>query len=91
MDPVDLAGNVSLEAADDLLLGFALGGPLCDISSGALIASHTADGDHVQRSVGVAVAVSVQTPSTPTSSGAASVTSRSSCSSSSEISSERRW
>src|SRR5688500_18314292 len=47
--PVDLAGNVSLEAANDLLLGLALGGALCHVGSGTLVAAHAADGDHVQR------------------------------------------
>src|SRR5215208_4577605 len=54
-DPVDLTGDVSLEAADDLLLGLALGCTLGDVGSGPLIAAHAADGDHVECPVGMSV------------------------------------
>src|SRR5829696_9591908 len=60
-DPVDFTGNVSLQTTDDLLLGLALGGTLGNVGSGTLVAAHAAEGDHVQRPVGVAVAMTVQT------------------------------
>src|SRR5688572_7983039 len=57
---VDLAGDVALEAADDLGLGLALGGAALCVCSGALAVAQAADGDHVQRAVGVAVAAVVE-------------------------------
>ena len=50
-DPVDLTGDVSLEAADDLL-GLALLGASFDVGPGALVTAHAAHSDHVEGSVG---------------------------------------
>src|SRR3954449_1691133 len=58
---VGLAGDVALEAADDLLLGLALGNPALRVGARALAVTQAADGDHVQRAVGVAVAAVVET------------------------------
>jgi hypothetical protein len=57
---VDLAGDVSLEAAHDLALGFAFTRATLGVSAGALAVAQAADGDQVQRSVGLAVAARVQ-------------------------------
>src|SRR5215216_2029065 len=57
---VDLPGYVALEAAHDLSLAFALGGAPYDVVLGATISSHPSQTDHVQRSVGVPVATSVE-------------------------------
>src|SRR3954451_7145069 len=58
---VGLAGDVALEAADDLLVGLALGNPALRVGARALAVTQAADGDHVQRAVGVAVAAVVET------------------------------
>src|SRR5687768_14575643 len=60
-NPVDFTGDVSLEAADDLLFGLAFGGALSDVGSGALVMAHATDSDHVECPVGVTVAMAVQT------------------------------
>src|SRR3954454_25347533 len=52
----ELAGDVALEAADDLGLGLAFGGAALGVGAGAVAVAQPADGDHVQRAVGVAVA-----------------------------------
>jgi len=57
---VRLAGDVALEAADDLGLGLAFGGAALGVGAGALAVAQPADGDHVQRAVGVAVAAVVR-------------------------------
>src|SRR5687767_7920054 len=57
---VNLPGNVALEAADDLSLALAFRGTPCDVLLGATISSHPSQTDHVQRSVGVPVATSVE-------------------------------
>ena len=57
---VELAGDVALEAADDLGLGLAFGGASFGVGAGLLAAAQAADGDHVQRSIGVAVAAGVE-------------------------------
>src|SRR5215210_3681012 len=57
---VDLAGDVALEAADDLGLGLAFGGAALGVGAGAFAAAQAADGDHVQGAVGVAVAAVVE-------------------------------
>src|SRR5580693_8072395 len=57
---VDLAGDVALEAAHDLALGFAFGGAALDVGAGALAVAQAADGDEVKRSVGLAVAAVVE-------------------------------
>src|SRR3954452_24189580 len=48
---VDLADEVALEAADDLHLGVAFGGLLCDVALGARVQPHAADHGQVQRGV----------------------------------------
>src|SRR3954453_15649876 len=57
---VDLAGDVALEAADDLGLGLALGGAALRVGAGGLAMAQAADGDHVQGAVGVADAPGVE-------------------------------
>src|ERR671915_37930 len=57
---VDLARDVALEAADDLGLGLALGGAALGVGARSLAVAQAADGDHVQRAVGVAVAAVVE-------------------------------
>src|SRR3954471_21042008 len=57
---VELAGDVALEAADDLGLGLAFGGAPRGVSAGAFAVAQATDGDHVQRAVGVAVAAVVE-------------------------------
>src|SRR6188472_4659145 len=53
---VELACDVALEAADDLGLGLAFGGASFGVGAGAFAVAQAADGDHVQRAVGVTVA-----------------------------------
>src|SRR5712691_6645455 len=57
---VGLAGDVALEAAEDLAsvesVGFAFGG----VGAGAGVVAEAADGDHVECSVGLAVAAVVE-------------------------------
>src|SRR5687768_15978844 len=57
---VGLAGDVALEAADDLLLGLALGDAPLGVGACAGAVAQAADGDHVQGAVGVAVAAVVE-------------------------------
>src|ERR1019366_9731490 len=57
---VDLAGDVALEAAEDLALGLAFGGPSLRVGAGALAVAQSADGDQVQCPVGLAVAAVVE-------------------------------
>ena len=57
---MDLAGDVALEAADDLLLGLALAGAALDVGAGLRAVAQTADRDHVQGSVGLAIAPVVE-------------------------------
>jgi len=57
---VDLAGDVALEAADDLGLGPAFGGTACGIVAGALAVAQPADSDEMQCPVGLAVATRVE-------------------------------
>ena len=57
---VDLAGEVALDAADDLGFGQAFFGPPFDIGAGAGTEPHTDDNGQVQGLVGVAVAAAVQ-------------------------------
>src|SRR3954452_4595226 len=52
---VDLAGEVALEAADDLHFGMALGGLLRDVGLGARVQPHAADHGRVQRGVCLSV------------------------------------
>ena len=57
---VDLAGDVALEAAHDFALGLAFGGAAFDVGAGALAVAQAADGDQVQRAVGLAVTAVVE-------------------------------
>jgi hypothetical protein len=57
---VGLAGDVALEAADDLGLGLALGDAALGVGAAALAVAQADDGDHVQGAVGVSVAVGVE-------------------------------
>src|SRR5689334_19514822 len=50
------AGDVALEAADDLFLGFALGGAPGGVGLGAWVAGQAGHGDGPQRGVGLPVA-----------------------------------
>src|SRR6266540_5420516 len=56
----DLAGDVALEAAQDLLLGLALGGAPGEVVAGGLVPAQPDDHDAVQRRVGLAVTTAVQ-------------------------------
>src|SRR5215210_3711014 len=58
---VDLPGYVALEAADDLSLALALHGAPRDVLLGASISAHPSQADHVQRTVSLPVASSVET------------------------------
>jgi hypothetical protein len=57
---VDLAGDVALEAADDLAFAEAFGGAAGDVVAGGLVVSHPDDGDDVEGAVGGAVAASAE-------------------------------
>src|SRR5215207_5357631 len=57
---VNLPGDVALEAANYLSLALAFRGAPYDVVLGATISSHPSQTDHVQRSVGVPVATSVE-------------------------------
>src|SRR6266536_6206997 len=57
---VELAGDVALEAADDLGFGQALGGATVGVGAGASAVAEAADGDQVDCAVGVAVAAAVE-------------------------------
>src|SRR5258708_11013167 len=53
---VELAGDVALEAADDLFLGQAFGGASLHVVTGATAGCHAGQGDHVEGAVGLSVA-----------------------------------
>ena len=57
---VDLAGDVALQAAEDLAFGLALGGASLRVGACALAVAQPADGDEVQCPVGLAVAALVE-------------------------------
>src|ERR1700691_2518336 len=57
---VDLAGDISFEAADDLFLGQALGGAALDVGTGGGVVAHAGDDDHVEGAVGLPVAAAVE-------------------------------
>ena len=57
---VGLARDVALEAAHDFALGLAFGGAAFRVGAGALAVAQPADGDQVQRPVGLAVAAVVE-------------------------------
>src|ERR687885_850476 len=59
-DLVDLPGYVSLEAADGFAAGFAFGDAPGEVVAGAGVAAQSADGDAVERAIGLAVAAAVQ-------------------------------
>lgn len=58
-DAVDLAGDVALEAADDLGLGQALGGAPLDVGAGGCVVAHADQHDAIEGGVGLAVAAAV--------------------------------
>src|SRR5713101_8503215 len=64
---VDLAGDVALEAADDLFLAEAFGDAALGVGAGASAGAQPTDGDQGGGAVGVAVAAAVE----PVSGGAA--------------------
>src|SRR5215212_3735968 len=51
---------LSLEAANDLLFGFALPGAPRHVRPGTLVVAHTGEGDHVKCAIGIPVAPAVQ-------------------------------
>src|SRR6266702_3278378 len=57
---VDLAGNVTLQAADDLLLGQALFGAPLDVGAGGGTGAHPGDDDPPQGVAGLAVAAGIE-------------------------------
>jgi hypothetical protein len=57
---VDLAGDLVLEAAHDLALGFAFAGAAIGIGAGAFAVAKATDSDQVQSSVGLAIAARVE-------------------------------
>src|SRR5690606_8523200 len=57
---VELAGDVAFEAADDLLLGHAVFGASFHVGAGAGVPAQAADGDPVERFVGLSVAAAVE-------------------------------
>src|SRR6266516_4801264 len=64
---VDLAGDVALEAADDLFLAEAFGDAALGVGAGASAVAQPADSDQVEGTVGLAIAAAVE----PVSGGAA--------------------
>jgi hypothetical protein len=57
---VDLAGDVALEAADDLTFAQSFGGASFDVVAGGLVVAHPDDGDDVQRAVRGTVAAAAE-------------------------------
>ena len=57
---VDLAGDVALEAAEDLELGLSFGRAAARVGARARAVAQAADGDQVQGAVGLAVAAVVE-------------------------------
>jgi hypothetical protein len=57
---VDFAGDVELEAADDLFPGLALGEAAGHVVLGRSVPAESADDDDVERGVGLAVAAAVE-------------------------------
>ena len=58
---VDLSGDVTFEAADDLAAVFAVVAPFMDIGDGWLVAAHAGGGDLPEGLVGLAVPAAVET------------------------------
>src|SRR5215210_261552 len=56
----DLAGNVALEAADDLLAGLVLGCTASSVGAGGFMPPQTDDHDAVEGGVGLPVAAAVE-------------------------------
>src|ERR1700751_939986 len=52
---VDFAGDVALQAADDLAFVEAFVGPSFDVGAGGFVVTHADDGDDVERAVGLSV------------------------------------
>jgi hypothetical protein len=59
-DLIDLPGEVALEAADGFAAGFAFGDAAGEVVAGAGVAAQPAQGDAVERGIGLAVAAAVQ-------------------------------
>ena len=57
---VDLPGDVTLQAADDLGLGFPFFGAPFDVGAGGRVGAHPGDYDPPQGVVGLAVAAAVE-------------------------------
>jgi hypothetical protein len=57
---VDLAGDVALEAADDLFFGLAFGGAPGHVVLGALVPREAVQHDEIQGAVGLAVTAAVE-------------------------------
>src|SRR5688500_11443921 len=57
---VDLAGHVALQAANDLWLREPLGGPPSDIVPCAGIPAQPAEGQQIERPIGVAITAAVE-------------------------------
>jgi len=57
---VELAGDVALEAADDLGLGQAFGGAPGGVGAGAWVVAQASEDDHVEGVVGGAIAAAVE-------------------------------
>src|ERR1700722_8124451 len=57
---VDFAGDVALEAADDLAFGESFRGPPVDVVEVGLVPAHPDDGDHVEGAVGGRVAAAAE-------------------------------
>ena len=58
--PVEVAGEVALDAAADFLVGLALGSAALDVGAGRRVVAHPVDGDDVQGAVELAVAEPVE-------------------------------
>ncbi len=57
---VDLAGDVTLDGAHDLILGFAFGQAVNELVAGGLMTAHAHHQDDVRGTVGVAIAFPVE-------------------------------
>jgi len=57
---VEVAGEVALDAAADLPVGFAFGAAALDVGQGGRVAAHAADGDDVQGAVELPIAEPVE-------------------------------
>ena len=57
----DLAGDVTLEAADDLAFGESFSGAAFDVGAGEWVVAHADDRDDVEGAVGCSVAASAET------------------------------